>query len=115
MATPHPPHQPPTEGDRRIAELRRRWTVRYGRLVAGQLEPARRYSLVRVGPAEYAFTSYNRYVDALNRAWSAGLVPEPLPNTLGSELLEVAPNLKGVDADIDVPQAPDVERPSGSP
>jgi hypothetical protein len=115
MATPHSHHQPPTEGDRRIAELRRRWIARYGRLVAGQLEPARRYSLVRVGSAEYAYTSYNRYVEALDRAWSSGLVPEPLPNTLGSELLEVAPNLKGVDADIDVPQTPDVERPSGSP
>ena len=98
-----------------IAELRRRWAVQYGQLVAGQLEPARRYSLVRVGSAEYAYTSYNRYVEALNRAWSLGLVPDPLPNTLGSELLAVAPNLKGVDADIDVPQAPDVERPSDSP
>jgi hypothetical protein len=113
MTTPDPHHQPPTEGDPAIAELRRRWIDRYGPLVAGQLEPARRYSLVRVGTAEYAYTTYNRYVEALGRAWSAGLVPEPLPSTVGSELLEVAPNLKGVDADIDDRQAPDVERPSG--
>jgi hypothetical protein len=114
MTTPHPHHQPPTGGDRAIDGLRRRWIDRYGGLVAGQLEPARRYSLVRVGSAEYAYTNYNRYIEALGRAWSAGLVPEPLPSTLGSELLEVAPNLKGVDADIDDPQATDLERPSGS-
>jgi hypothetical protein len=114
MTTPHPHHQPATEGDRATAALRRRWIHRYGGLVAGQLEPARRYSLVRVGSAEYAYTTYNRYVEALGRAWSSGLVPEPLPNTLGSELLEVAPNLKGVDADIDDPQAPDVEHTSES-
>jgi hypothetical protein len=58
------------------------------------------YSLVRIGSAEYAYTSYNRYVRALDQAWSAGLVPEPLPSTQGSELLNVARNLRGVDADL---------------
>jgi hypothetical protein len=109
MATPHP--QPPNDGDQRFAELRRRWIDRYGRLVAAQLEPDRRYSLIRVGSAEYAYTSYSHHVRALGQAWSSGLVPEPLPSTLGSELLDVAPNLKGVDADLDDVRAGDVERP----
>jgi hypothetical protein len=101
MATPHPHHNPLTETERRLAELRRRWIDRYGPVVAGQLEPDRRYSLVRVGSAEYAYTSYSGYVRALGQAWSTGLVPAPLPSAVGSELLDVAPNLKGVDSDLD--------------
>ena len=63
------------------------------------------YSLVRIGSAEYAYTSYSRYVRALDHAWSVGLVPEPLPSTIGSEMLNVAPNLRGVDADLtDLPK-----------
>jgi hypothetical protein len=109
MATPHP--QPPKDGDQRLAELRRRWIDRYGRLVAAQLEPDRRYSLIRIGSSEYAYTSYSHHVRALGQAWSAGLVPEPLPRTLGSELLAVAPNLKSVDADLDEVRPGDGKRP----
>lgn len=46
-------------------------------------------------------TSYDRYVAALKHVWSAGLVPEALPSASGSQLLEVAPNLRAVDPDLD--------------
>jgi hypothetical protein len=80
--------------------LRERWAARYGPQLAAQLEPDRRYSLLRVGAAEYAFTSYDRYVAALKRVWSEEQVPEPRPSARGSELLDVAPNLRGVDPDL---------------
>jgi hypothetical protein len=66
-----------------------------------RLEPDRRYSLVKVGDHVYAFSNHDRYVAALKHVWSADLVPEPLPSALGSALHEVAPNLRGVDPDID--------------
>lgn len=93
-------HDPPAT-DQPAAPLRERWVARYGVEVAGRLEPDRRYSLVRVGDAEYAFTSYDRYVAALKHAWRAGLVPETLPSASGSRLLEVAPNLRAIDPDLD--------------
>jgi hypothetical protein len=101
MSSPQPQNPDPIGGDVRLARLRERWTARYGARVAAQLEPDRRYSLVKVGAAEYAFTSYDRYVAALKHVWSAELVPEPRPSAVGTELLEVAPNLVGVDPDLD--------------
>lgn len=101
MASTDRHQQTPPDADRRLEELRARWTERYGALVAGQLEPDRRYSLIKVGSAEYAYTSYKRHVRALGQAWHLGLVPQPLPSSLGSELLDKAPNLKSVDADLE--------------
>jgi len=66
-----------------------------------QLEADRYYSLVRVGAEEYAVTSYERYVAALKHTWSEGLVAEPRPGVVGSELLEAAPDLRAVDPDLD--------------
>jgi hypothetical protein len=101
MSSPQPRNPDHLGGDPRLAELRKRWIARYGTRVAARLEPDRRYSLVKVGAAEYAFTDYDRYVAALKHVWSAELVPEPRPSAVGSELLEVAPNLRAVDPDLD--------------
>src|SRR5215216_3347637 len=73
-----------------VARLRERWIARYGPVLGVQLEADRYYSLVRVGAEEYAVTSYERYVAALKHTWSEGLVAEPRPGVVGSELLEAA-------------------------
>jgi hypothetical protein len=109
MSTPQPDDPGPARSDPRVARLRERWTARYGPRIAAQLEPDRRYSLVKVGAAEYAFTSYDRYVAALKRVWSDEQVPEPRPSVLGSELLEVAPDLRGVDPGFDDLPVADVD------
>jgi hypothetical protein len=101
MSTPQPHNPDPIGSDPRLARLREGWIARYGPDVAARLEPDRRYSLVKVGAAEYAFTTYDRYVAALKRVWSAEQVPEPRPSALGSELIEVAPNLRAIDPDLD--------------
>jgi hypothetical protein len=115
MATPDPHHQSHVDDERRLAELRRQWTDRYGPEVARQLEPDRRYSLVRVGSVEYAYTGYSQLLRALGEVWSAGLVPQPLPSAMGSDLLDAAPNLNGVDSELAGLQAADIERPSRFP
>lgn len=99
MSTPNPHDDKLPGSDRRLAELRERWIARYGPVVAMQLEPDRRYSLLRVGSAEYAFTDHDRYVRALRSVWGSRLVPEPLKAVMGSELLEAAPSLRAVDPD----------------
>jgi hypothetical protein len=96
----------------REAMLDERWIDQYGQALAGRLEPERRYSLLRVGAAEFAYTTYDRYVRALDQVWSAGLVPEPLGLVEGSRLLEVVPNLRDIDGDLSELQASDVERSS---
>ena len=96
----------------RKAMLDERWIDQYGQALAGRLEPERRYSLIRVGAAEFAYTTYDRYVRALDQVWSAGLVPESLGLVEGSRLLEVVPNLRDIDADLGEVQASDVERSS---
>jgi hypothetical protein len=101
MSTPDPSDQRPVESDRLLAELRDRWIAQYGPRVAAQLEPDRRYSLVRVGSAEYAFTEYDRFIRALRHTWDSQLVTEHLPSVIGSKLLAVASNLRAVDPDLD--------------
>jgi len=92
--------------------LRERWIDRYGALVAEQLDPERRYSLFKLGAAEFAYTSYDGYVRALGQAWDAGLTPLPLGTVAGAGLLEAAPDLRGVDADLADIQASQVQRSS---
>ena len=89
-----------------------RWTDQYGQALAGRLEPERRYSLLRVGATEFAYTTYEKYVRALDQAWAAGFVPEQLGLVEGSKLLDVAPNLRDIDADVADLQASNVERSS---
>jgi hypothetical protein len=92
--------------------LNERWIDQYGQALAERLEPERRYSVLRVGTAEFAYTTYDRYVRALDQVWGAGLVPEALGLVEGSSLLEVVPNLRDIDADLGGLQASDVERSS---
>jgi hypothetical protein len=99
VSTPNPHNHEQVASDGQVVELRQRWTARYGALVATQLEPDRRYSLVRVGSAEYAFTDYDRYVRALRHLWSSRVIPEPLTHVVGWDLLHLAPNLQAVDPD----------------
>jgi hypothetical protein len=75
------------------------WVRHYGAALAAQLEPDRRYTLIKVGDAQFAYTDQRQYLRALGRAWDAGFVPQPLPSALGRELVSVAPRLSGVDAD----------------
>jgi hypothetical protein len=86
---------------REPSALRERWVAQYGPVVALQLEPQRRYSIVRIGAVEYAFTDYDRYARALRRIWDARRMPEPLGSAAGSDLLDIAPNLQAVDPDPD--------------
>ncbi|HYN90855.1 MAG TPA: hypothetical protein VER75_02960 [Thermoleophilaceae bacterium] len=82
------------------AELRERWAAAYGPLLARLLEPARHYSILKVGTAEFAYTRYDQFVQALAQAWALGLVPEARPSALGSALPDAAPGLRGVDSDL---------------
>jgi hypothetical protein len=86
--------------DQREREARRAWADTYGLPLADQLEVDTRYALVRVGAADFAFTDYDRYTRAMDEIWSAGLVPEPLPSTLGADLPTVAPRLRQLDPDL---------------
>jgi hypothetical protein len=83
----------------------------FGPLIAEQLRPGRRYALIRVGHAEFAYSDSDRFLRALGQAWSAGYVPDPLPSTLGRDLPDVAPNLRGVDCDLGDLTPSDVEPP----
>jgi hypothetical protein len=92
--------------------LRERWIDHYGATVADQLAPERRYSVLKLGPSEFAYTTYDAYVRALGQAWAAGLIPQSLGVIAGDRLLDVAPNLRGVDADLTNLRASDLERSS---
>jgi hypothetical protein len=98
------------DGNRPAVDVYRRWIERFGPQVAEQLDADRRYTLMRVRAADFAFTDHDAYTRALGQVWAAGLVPEPRPSALGSELMRVAPNLRGVDPDLADLRASDVER-----
>lgn len=103
----------PLEKHRPTLDLQERWVELYGPLVAAQLEPDRRYSVVRIGSVEFAYTDTDRFVRALREAWDAGYVPEPRPSCLGTELADVAPRLRGVDCGLGDVAPADLERPAG--
>jgi hypothetical protein len=86
--------------DQRVREARREWVDLYGIAMADKLDVDRRYALMRVGRAEFAYADFDAYVRALGQVWDVGLVPHPLPSALGSELPRLAPQLRGVDADL---------------
>jgi hypothetical protein len=93
-------------------DLRALWADLYGPQIAGQLRPDHRYSLIKVGAAEFAYSDYGTYLRALGQAWDAGFVPDPLPSALGRELPEMAPNLKGLDTDLSDFEPGDFEPPA---
>jgi hypothetical protein len=82
-------------------EAEERWREAYGPELAEKLQFDRRYAIIRIGDAEFAFSDYDRYLAALRTAWDAGLVPDHGPSSIpGSELPDVAPRLRDVDVDI---------------
>jgi hypothetical protein len=98
-------------GEDPVREAKRRWIDRYGPLVAEQLEPYARYTLLHVGDVQYAFTTYERCVRALSEAWAAGLAPRLGQGGVpGVELPDVAPRLEGVDSDLSELRRTDTER-----
>lgn len=93
------------------AHLRKRWAEAYGELLASQLEPSRRYSIVRIGTAQFAYTRYDQLVEALGRAWALGFVPESHRSVLGRDLPDAAPDLRGVDSDLTELNRPELPAP----
>ena len=97
-----PRHRRP-EGDSRrpLSEVRAEWQSLYEPVVVEQLDPRQRYSIVRVGTVQFAYTTYEGYITALSQVWEAGFVPASgHTGVLGTELPEAAPRLKGVDTDL---------------
>jgi hypothetical protein len=89
------------EERRRAAEAEKRWRQSYEPEIVEQLRWDQRYWIVRVGALEFAFTSYDGYVDALKKVWGAGLVPgHGATSVRGTELPAAAPALCAVDDDI---------------
>jgi hypothetical protein len=101
MITRHKRFAPVPAGRRGEPERdRQRLLDAYGNFLAAQIEPDRRYSLIRVPGAEFAYTNYTQYARALGDAWAAGLVPETPPAVAGRALPGAAPRLLGVDSDL---------------
>ena len=73
------------------------------------LDPDRRYSLIEVAGALFAYTDFGHYLRGLGQAWRCGFVPKPLPSALGRELLELPARLRGVDADLSRLELSDLE------
>lgn len=93
-----------------MREAKRTWIERYGPLVAQQLEPYGRYTLLQLGDVQYAYTSYERCVHALRDAWNAGLAPAlGRGGVRGVDLPDVAPRLQGVDSDLSELRRSDTE------
>lgn len=99
------------DDERRLRkEAEERWRETYEPEVAEKLRWDQRYSILRIGGSEYAFTDYDRYVAALRAAWAAGLVPDHGPSSVpGIDLPDVAPSLRGVDVDTTSHDSPERE------
>jgi hypothetical protein len=102
-------HSPQSQVDPDVHE---RWVKLYGPLLAARLSAHRRYSLVRVGSVEFAYTDSDGFVRALQQIWEAGFVPEPRPSCLGTELPHIAPRLRGVDCDLSDLTPADLDPPN---
>jgi hypothetical protein len=104
MTDPPKPKRTPRFGNerRRQDEAEKRWReAGYPPEVVEVLRPDVRYSIVRVGDVEYAFSDHDKYVAALGAIWAAGLVPDHGPSSVpGSDLPDVALRLRGVDLDL---------------
>ena len=100
------PRQPPDvsrfrERDR-TAEARKRWQeAGYPEEVIARLRWDKRYSIIGIGKAEFAFSRYEDYVAGLRAVWAARLVPRHGPTSLlGLELPRFVKDLRGVDIDL---------------
>jgi hypothetical protein len=97
----------------RIEEAHRRLREIYGAEIASRVRPDVRYSIIRIGESEFAFSDYDGYVAALRAAWAAGLVPDHGPSSvLGIDLPAVAPGLRDVDPDPAACGSPDPDAES---
>jgi hypothetical protein len=67
---------------------------------ARDASPRVRYSVMRVGQADFAYSDHDLYVRALGQAWDAGLVPEPRPSVAAADLRTELPRLRGIDIDL---------------
>jgi hypothetical protein len=95
----------------RGARPEERWRAIYDPEVAEMLHVNCRYSIVRLGSTEFAFSDYGLYVSALKLAWAAGFIPDHGPSSVpGADLPEVAPSLRGADVDITSHLSADLER-----
>lgn len=91
-----------TDDERRTLEAEERWRRSgYEQGIVERLRWDRRYSIVRIRGAAYAFSEYDSFVAALKAAWEAGAVPDHGPGSVrGIDLPDVAPSLSGVDIDL---------------
>jgi hypothetical protein len=104
----------PRKDDRRFGAERRqqaaveRWLeAGYPPEVVERLRWDRRYSIIRVGESEFAFSDYDGYVAALDAAWAAGFVPDHGPSRVrGIDLPDVVRSLRGVDIDLAATDSP---------
>lgn len=83
-------------------EARERWrNAGYPPQVIESLRWDRRYSLIRIGGSDFAFSRPALYVAALRTAWAAGFAPDQGPGSiLGIDLPEVTSCLRGVDVEV---------------
>jgi hypothetical protein len=104
MTDPPQPPDLPRFGDERERrrEASERWReAGYPSQVVEKLDWKRRYSIIRIGASEFAFSRHDAYVAGLQAAWAARIVPEHGPSSImGIDLPEVARSLRGVDIDL---------------
>ena len=99
-----------SEEARRRHEAEERWRETYPPEIIEKLRWDQRYSILRIGESEFAFSDHDRYVAALRAAWDAGLAPDHGPGSVrASDLPDVAPSLRGVDVDITSHDSPWLE------
>jgi hypothetical protein len=84
----------------RPRDVRKRWVDSYGPVLAARLEPDRRYALLTIDSADFAYTDSGVYLRVIGQAWEAGYDPLPRPSALGSELPDLAPDLRGIDCSL---------------
>jgi hypothetical protein len=90
----------PGDDERCRLEAESRWRDVYEPELVAKLRWDGRYSIVRIGGDEFAFSDHDLYVAALRAAWDAGLVPDHGPGLVpGIDLPDVAPSLRDVDMD----------------
>jgi hypothetical protein len=97
---PHPPDRSRSDADgERAREAVKRWEqTGYPLEVIERLRWNRRYSIIRIGVAAFAFSSHDDYVAGLRAAWAARIVPDHGPSSiLGIDLPDVVSSLSGVD------------------
>jgi hypothetical protein len=97
---PSPPDRSRSEADgERAREAVKRWERSgYPPEVIERLRWNRRYSIIQIGVAAFAFSRHDDYVAGLRAAWAARIVPDHGPSSiLGIDLPDFVSSLSGVD------------------